>query len=584
MSDRLLAPKDLIADEVLVRFDAPATEHRTLIDDLLAEQQRLTAVERFARKHERDALPAQARYYRDLIPLTKPGAGEQYAFAVDLDACTGCKACVSACHSLNGLDDHEMWRDIGLLHGGTVEEPYQQTVTTACHHCVEPACLEGCPVRAYEKDAETGIVRHLDDQCIGCQYCVLKCPYDVPKYSEKRGIVRKCDMCHGRLSAGEAPACVQACPSGAITIRIVSQAEFVASIAPDDMLLPGAFESSYTKPTTSYTTGRPIPANARPGDDRTMRLEHTHWPLIGMLILTQIAAGIFLGSSALALGNAAAFKIAQEPLALTAFVLLNLGLAVSVLHLGRPLGAWRAFLGWRTSWMSREILAFSAFAAPAAALAGLSVLPFIAPWLPTIAATTNHLGQLAQFSAPLLHSAALLGLFAVFCSAMIYVDTHRPFWSGDLTFPKFFGTTLLLGSAATAAILAWIVVQTGSPLAEAARIFAITATIIRTALFGWEFQNLRLSLSDTDHPAHRSAQIIWKLQRPLVLTRGLLFVGSTVFGLLAITSSGLITAIAATLSFPLTLTSQVIERYFFFTSVVAPRMPGPLSPEPHPHA
>ena len=77
-----------------------------------------------------------------------------------------------------------------------VAEPYQQTVTTACHHCVEPACLEGCPVLAYEKDAETGIVRHLDDQCIGCQYCVLKCPYDVPKYSAKRGIVRKCDMCY----------------------------------------------------------------------------------------------------------------------------------------------------------------------------------------------------------------------------------------------------------------------------------------------------------------------------------------------------------------------------------------------------
>src|SRR5689334_8346580 len=221
---------------------------RTLIDELLAEQQQLTAVERFARKHEDGALPAQARYYQDLIPLTKPQRGEQYAFAVDLDSCTGCKACVSACHSLNGLDEDETWRSVGLLHGGTEAEPYQQIVTTACHHCIDPACLNGCPVLAYEKDPDTGIVRHLDDQCIGCQYCVLKCPYDVPKYSPRRGIVRKCDMCHGRLAVGEAPACVQACPSEAISIQLVASAEVERNCAvPGTQMLPGAFESAYTK-------------------------------------------------------------------------------------------------------------------------------------------------------------------------------------------------------------------------------------------------------------------------------------------------------------------------------------------------
>ena len=167
---------------------------RTLIDDLLAEQQSLTPVGRFAQKAARGETPAHARYYRDFIPLTKPAPGTQYAFAVDLDACTGCKACVNACHSLNGLDEGEIWRTVGVLVGGTPDQPYQQTITTACHHCAQPACLLGCPVAAYEKDATTGIVRHLDDQCIGCQYCILKCPYDVPKYSTARGIVRKCDM------------------------------------------------------------------------------------------------------------------------------------------------------------------------------------------------------------------------------------------------------------------------------------------------------------------------------------------------------------------------------------------------------
>jgi formate dehydrogenase iron-sulfur subunit len=83
--------------------------------------------------------------------------------------------------------------------------------------------MNGCPVLAYEKDAKTGIVRHLDDQCIGCQYCVLKCPYEVPRYSSRLGIVRKCDMCANRLSVGEAPACVQSCPSAAIKITVVAK-------------------------------------------------------------------------------------------------------------------------------------------------------------------------------------------------------------------------------------------------------------------------------------------------------------------------------------------------------------------------
>ena len=181
---------------------------RTLIDELLEEQGRLTAVERFARVHEHRG-PSEPRY-RALLPATPPAPGSQLAFEVDLDKCSGCKACVTTCHSHNGLDDSEAWREVGELISDDWRRPARQVITTACHHCVEPACLEGCPVLAYEKDPATGVVRHLDDQCIGCQYCVMMCPYDVPKYSEARGIVRKCDLCAQRLAVGEAPACVQA--------------------------------------------------------------------------------------------------------------------------------------------------------------------------------------------------------------------------------------------------------------------------------------------------------------------------------------------------------------------------------------
>src|SRR5438477_4339480 len=98
----------------------------TPVDLYLAAQADMTAVERFAQRHEAELMPRQARYYRDLIPLAEPQPGQQYAYAIDLDSCTGCKACVTACHSLNGLDDDESWRSVTVMAGS------RQTVTSAC--------------------------------------------------------------------------------------------------------------------------------------------------------------------------------------------------------------------------------------------------------------------------------------------------------------------------------------------------------------------------------------------------------------------------------------------------------------------
>ena len=75
-----------------------------LIDQLLAEQNALqTPVAQFSRQHDLHTLPPRTDTYRHLIPLDAPRQGEQYAFQVELDKCTSCKACVTACHSLNGL-------------------------------------------------------------------------------------------------------------------------------------------------------------------------------------------------------------------------------------------------------------------------------------------------------------------------------------------------------------------------------------------------------------------------------------------------------------------------------------------------
>jgi formate dehydrogenase iron-sulfur subunit len=494
---------------------APYTSEFSLIDLVLAEQRDMTAVERFSNLYDRS--PGFARDYRNLIPLSRPKPGEQYAFVVDLDRCSGCKACVSACHSLNGLEENEMWRSAGTVVGD--HSPYLQTVTSSCHHCVDPACAAGCPVLAYEKDADTGIVRHLDDQCIGCQYCLLKCPYDVPKYSKSKGIVRKCDLCHNRLAVGEAPACAQACPHEAIRVEIVSQESVrEAALVPDAKIIPGAFPSSYTLPTTRYESEKEIPELARHASG-TVRLEHPHWPLIIMLILSQAALGLHSVTAILQFDGNAPLNLLAGAAALFLFA----GLAASIFHLGRPLKAWRAFLGWRRSWMSREILAFSVYALFATLLI----------WHPT--------------DPVLLVSSLISGFISIFCSAMIYVDTRRPGWSSRSVFPSFFGTTFLLGPTIAGAFCGWIAPVFAPGLAAA-------ATVVRTTLFAI------------------------RTQRPIrQRTAVALFCLSTLFSLLAIFNimgQGAYWGIIACGS---TIGAQMLDRWLFFVATPAPRMPGALN-------
>jgi formate dehydrogenase iron-sulfur subunit len=505
-----------------------------LLQTLLADQHRLqTPAAEFSRLHEEGLEPLQARYYKSLLPLSKPAAGEQYAFEVNLDACTGCKACVVACHSLNGLDESESWRDTGALAG----PGYLQTVTTACHHCADPACANGCPTLAYEKDATTGIVRHLDDQCMGCSYCILKCPYDVPKYNVKRGIVRKCDMCQSRLAEGEAPACVQACPSEAITIRTVTRDDIAARSA-TGTLLPGTFPSAYTQPSTRYVSSRPVPETARGIEE--LREDHAHTPLVAMLVLTQMAAGAFFFAA----------PAGDVRLGALAAVILFAGLGAAVLHLGRPSKAWKSFLGWRKSWLSREIIAFNA-------MAGLATGVLAAAFLPVPAA----------LSAPLLWGAAAMGAVAVFTSIMVYVDTRRPFWSAGMTTGKFAGTTLLLGCCAAALMWAWSG-HTGG------RAMMMTSVTLRVGLTAWEWTMNRAALADVNSPWHRSALIMARLQGRWRRIRFGLFLITV---LLAPGVALLFPAAAPyilTLALPAVVASQSIERHQFFTAAAAPVMPG----------
>jgi formate dehydrogenase iron-sulfur subunit len=85
-------------------------------------------------------------------------------------------------------------------------------------HCVEPACASACPVRALDKQA-TGPVAYDGSKCMGCRYCMVACPFSVPKYqyNSPLPVVRKCTFCFGRQAQGKLPACISVCPSGALT-------------------------------------------------------------------------------------------------------------------------------------------------------------------------------------------------------------------------------------------------------------------------------------------------------------------------------------------------------------------------------
>jgi len=533
------------------------TSGETLIDRLLAEQRELTAVERFSQKHAGADFPLQAKFYRDLIPLSRPGPGQQYAFEVNLDSCSGCKACVSACHSLNGLEENETWRDVGLVVGKEEGRAYQQTVTTACHHCADPGCLEGCPVLAYEKEADTGIVRHLDDQCIGCQYCTMKCPYDVPKYSERLGIVRKCDMCHDRLEVGEAPACVQACPHEAIKITLVDIEQVIREAVPGTRMLPGAYDSSYTRPTTHYQTRKAIPTASMSASAHKLRMEHPHWPLIIMLLLSQTAAGMFVALTAIGMIFPESFKMVQFSVSASAFLLLNAGLGCATLHLGRPLGAWRFFLGLRTSWMSREILTFSIFAGAASAAVGSSW--FLPGSMISLVATA---------------SSAFLGALAVFTSVMIYVDTHREFWRMKYTAPKFYGASALMGLLATGMVSMWTGWFLAFDFSVAAHLMANVGLILLACLTLWEFSTYRHALDDDASSIQQSALILERLLPGVKVARDILFAVSGLFLFGAVLTNGIPAALFLSLAFTSTGIFLLLERYTYFTAVVAYRMPG----------
>jgi formate dehydrogenase iron-sulfur subunit len=145
------------------------------------------------------------------------------AILTDTTLCTGCESCVAACKIENGLGKDRAWRwkaDIDGLSSTRfttiLRRPGGHYVRQQCRHCMDPACVSACIVGALQKTDE-GAVIYDGDRCIGCRYCMVACPYGIPRYEWDKPVpyVRKCTMCYHRIREGKQPACTEACPEKA---------------------------------------------------------------------------------------------------------------------------------------------------------------------------------------------------------------------------------------------------------------------------------------------------------------------------------------------------------------------------------
>jgi len=142
------------------------------------------------------------------------------AILIDTTRCVGCEKCVAACKEENGLGKDRPWREQGAIDALSAtrnctirRRPDNHFVLQQCRHCLEPACVSACLVGAMQKTPE-GPVIYDAGKCIGCRYCLVACPYGIPRYdwSTPAPVVHKCTMCYHRLQQGRVPACVEACP------------------------------------------------------------------------------------------------------------------------------------------------------------------------------------------------------------------------------------------------------------------------------------------------------------------------------------------------------------------------------------
>ena len=138
------------------------------------------------------------------------------AIVTDLNRWVGCLACMVACKAVNNVPIGSYWNKVlrigpSLKAGATSAHDVEMYyLPVQCQHCENPECVKVCPTGASHK-LEDGTVQIDKSKCIGCQFCVMSCPYGVRYLNEEEGVVEKCTLCQQRTAQGELPQCVSLC-------------------------------------------------------------------------------------------------------------------------------------------------------------------------------------------------------------------------------------------------------------------------------------------------------------------------------------------------------------------------------------
>jgi formate dehydrogenase iron-sulfur subunit len=228
------------------------------------------------------------------------------AILTDITRCIGCQECVIACKKYNNLESDipRQWhRNDGLSARNwtsIVHKSNEHFIRKQCRHCLEPACVSACPVAALVK-TEEGAIIYDAGKCIGCRYCMIACPYGIPRYDWDKAVpyIQKCDLCYSRIRQGQKPACVEACPTEATIFgdrdQLLAEAHRRIRMEPDKYVdrVFGEFEIGGTN--VLYIADIDLEFLSYPVRGKTPVLPKTTMPAMNAVPPTFVGMGAIMG-------------------------------------------------------------------------------------------------------------------------------------------------------------------------------------------------------------------------------------------------------------------------------------------------